>query len=327
MNYLQKCPVCTGYQFKHFRKYFESYLVECKNCKFVFMNPIPTEDWINRYYQQSSLLDENNEHNDWWGSPGSAQERVLEFKYPKSFERRTNEMLNSIEEYIKPGKMLDIGCSLGTLLKVAKGRGWETTGIELAREVSKYSHEKYGLDIYTSDLLELGLKENSFDCITMVHVLEHLTNLHEYMNEVYRLLKPDAILYIRVPNLNSLKYKLAGQYYFLHVSEHISFFSIDSLSQLLRMNGFTILQGYTHDITNDPYFYFGIVKRIKMDNILFKILGCDKKIGKNKKKISRIIGLIIHPIVAFIKISIEYQDFLICSGRRNWYQLAEWEMN
>ena len=279
MFFIEKCPVCTETRFKQYRQYFDSYLVKCENCQLVFMNPRPPKDWIDAYYRNSSIHDQTVADNKWFGSP---QERLLEFKYPKSFKRYNSAIIDDIQTYVKPGNILDIGCSMGTLLRLARDRGWMVSGLEPAEEVAAYTSKAYDLVVYTSDLCRLHLESDSYDCITMIHVLEHLTDLKLYLTEAYRLLKQDGILYIRVPNLNSFKYKLVGQYYFFHVPEHLTWFSLNSLGYLLEKHKFKMIENHTSCYSNDPYFYFGIIKQLNLDSLLFNVLGYDSKQWKEE---------------------------------------------
>jgi 2-polyprenyl-3-methyl-5-hydroxy-6-metoxy-1,4-benzoquinol methylase len=247
------------------------------------MNPRPKEDWINSYYENSPVYDLNREENVWFGSP---QERSLQLKYPESFNRYNKAILEEIETYVRPGRMLDIGCSIGTLLRLARERGWKVSGLELAEDIAGFAHAEYDLEVYTSDLRQLSLERDSYDCITMIHVLEHLADLGSYLTEIYRLLRQGGILYIRTPNWHSFKYKLAGQYYFLHVPEHLTWFSLSSLTYLLEKHKFKIIEKTVSCFSNDPYFYFGIIKRLKLDSLIFKILGYDNKQWKEEDKIN-----------------------------------------
>jgi len=61
--------------------------------------------------------------------------------------------------------------------------------------------------------LESTLEKASFDCITLWHVLEHFSDLHNYIAEINRLLKPGGICIIAVPNIDSYDARHFGQYW------------------------------------------------------------------------------------------------------------------
>jgi 2-polyprenyl-3-methyl-5-hydroxy-6-metoxy-1,4-benzoquinol methylase len=274
ITFLKKCPACGGNHLKKSRQYFDSHLAICEECRLVFVNPRPTEDWIDSYYAGSPVYGAGITDNGWFGSP---QERLMELKMPESFKKYNTAILDDIETYMRPGKILDIGCSIGTLLRFARDRGWTVNGLEAAKDAAAYARNHHGLIVYTSGLSELYSERTSYDCITMIHVLEHLTDFQLYLTEAWHLLKEKGILYIRVPNFSSLKYKLAGQHYFLHVPEHITWFSLNSMHHLLDKHKFKMIANRTCCFSNDPYFYFGIIKRLNIASLLFKLLGYDNK--------------------------------------------------
>ncbi|WP_298397471.1 class I SAM-dependent methyltransferase [Flavobacterium sp.] len=97
------------------------------------------------------------------------------------------------------GRILDIGAGVGDFLSVAKNDGWEIIGKEPS-EKAKAIAQKKGV-VFVNDLIEL--ESNSFDVITMWHVLEHVPDLENQIAELKRLLKPNGTILIAVPNFKS----------------------------------------------------------------------------------------------------------------------------
>ena len=97
------------------------------------------------------------------------------------------------------GEILDLGAGTGDFLAEAKKNGWEVAGVEPNEGARKLAAEK-GVRLL-EDTSEFS--EHSFDVISMWHVLEHVPDLDEQIKELYRLLKPDGLLIIAVPNFNS----------------------------------------------------------------------------------------------------------------------------
>jgi len=52
--------------------------------------------------------------------------------------------------------------------------------------------------------LQLGFKKKSFDCIVSYHVLEHIPNYHDVLSQIKRVLKPDGMFLLGVPNKKRL---------------------------------------------------------------------------------------------------------------------------
>jgi 2-polyprenyl-3-methyl-5-hydroxy-6-metoxy-1,4-benzoquinol methylase len=107
--------------------------------------------------------------------------------------------LKLINSESKKGKILDIGAGVGDFLSVAKNDGWQTIGIEPSDKAKTIAKSK-GVT-FVESLTEL--ENNSFDVITMWHVLEHVPDLENQIKELKRLIKPTGTVLIAVPNFKS----------------------------------------------------------------------------------------------------------------------------
>ncbi|MBP6557362.1 MAG: class I SAM-dependent methyltransferase [Flavobacterium sp.] len=127
------------------------------------------------------------------------------------------------------GKLLDIGAGTGDFLVVAKNDGWQTTGIEPNAKAKRIAINK-GVTFAES---LAALETNSFDVITMWHVLEHVPNLDEYITELKRLIKPTGTIIIAVPNFKSFDANFYGRYWAAYdVPRHIWHFSKTAIEKL-----------------------------------------------------------------------------------------------
>ena len=101
------------------------------------------------------------------------------------------------------------------------------------------------------------LLENSFDCITMWHSLEHISNLTDALLTARRLLKLDGILYISTPNLNSLQADLGGNYWaYLDIPYQLSLLTPEGLLRLLKNNGFARFRLFFFSVEYDVFGYY-----------------------------------------------------------------------
>jgi len=153
-------------------------LVQCKNCGLAYVNPRPTFESINNFYPDWFYI-----HRD-----------ILHEK-----ERYLKE-IRLIEKFKNRGKILDIGCGGGGLIKLLKDKGWEVYGMDLYGK----SGNNYDLDIRYGDLEKLSYPSNFFDVVTAWAVFEHLHNPMRYFLEVKRILKKDGIFICLVNNINSI---------------------------------------------------------------------------------------------------------------------------
>lgn len=134
-----------------------------------------------------------------------------------------------INAHSQKGKILDIGAGTGDFLVSAKNDGWETIGIEPSIKAKQIAINK-GVS-FVDDLA--ALENNSIDVITMWHVLEHVPNLDEYINELKRLIKPSGTIIIAVPNFKSFDAKYYGKFWAAYdVPRHIWHFSKTTIEKL-----------------------------------------------------------------------------------------------
>jgi 2-polyprenyl-3-methyl-5-hydroxy-6-metoxy-1,4-benzoquinol methylase len=143
------------------------------------------------------------------------------------------------------GKILDIGCGTGYFLNEAKHKGWETFGIEKNKNANKLAIEHFDLFVKPETHIYKFSKE-SFDVITLWHVLEHFEDLSEIMEKIYGLLSPDGIAVIAVPNCSSYDAKHYRAYWAGYdIPRHLWHFTPKTMDLLAKKFGFTIVHKKT----------------------------------------------------------------------------------
>lgn len=158
-------------------------------------SPQPELQNLGKYYESEDYIS----HTD---NKRSLFEKAYHFVKNIALQNKLN-LINS--EQPQKGKLLDIGAGTGDFLLTAKNNGWETIGVEPSERAKNIAKQK-GI----SFVEEISTLENhSLDVITMWHVLEHVPNLENQIQELKRLLKPTGTLIIAVPNYKSFD---AGHY-------------------------------------------------------------------------------------------------------------------
>ncbi len=235
------CPVCKYTQHKHLYTIDQGKLLTCQNCQLVFYTPRPTpEELVDFYdrqsyrqdYEQSTMSDKNFSIN-----------RYKELK--QIIKKYNPELLNKPER-----TFLDIGCGLGDLLGLARSDGWQVTGTEISSKAANQATQNLGSQIFTGDILSLDIPENSFDLITIYHVIEHLINPIPTLEKIRSLLKPQGMAFIETPNIGSLGARVRGKKW-SHIipPEHINYFDTSSLQYALKIANFNRFEVFS----NAPY--------------------------------------------------------------------------
>jgi SAM-dependent methyltransferase len=222
------CPLCGG---SSHRPLFEKQgftFVRCADCRLVFVNPQVREDVVLSEYRTA-------ETNDLWFD-------VLTSERQLALDReKFTEILDLLEPYKGDGRLLDVGCSIGLFLDLARERGWTGVGIEFAPRALAYARQQYGLEVLDVPLDEAGFADESFDAVGLLSVLEHTNEPRRMLGDVARVLRPGGAVYVVVPNVESLACRvLHGGARTFDGRNHLVYFSPSTLSDLLDRCGFDV---------------------------------------------------------------------------------------
>lgn len=132
----------------------------------------------------------------------SAQTNWLIKKRAKELALRFDKALSYLNNSDKIN-FLDIGTGEGRAMIEAIRRGWNATGIDIVDNRITEA-KKNPITFISGKFLEIDLPENHFDFIFLDSVLEHVLQPAEYLAKIKNILKPNGIVYIGVPNEDSL---------------------------------------------------------------------------------------------------------------------------
>ena len=159
---------------------------------FLETHPQPASDKLPEYYKSDDYIS----HTD---SKRNLLEEAYHVVRNISLKRKLK-LINSFASEDK--KLLDVGCGTGDFLQIAQQVNWTVTGIEPNEEARKIANSKTNNSVFNVKQL-LEFEKQSFDVITLWHVLEHLPNLNEHVSILKSLLKEKGNLIIAVPNYKS----------------------------------------------------------------------------------------------------------------------------
>ena len=240
------CPICSSSKTSkafdavdHFSTRETFPTNDCKSCGFRFTNNFPSEDSIGRYYDSPDYIS----HSD---SKTGFINRLYHFFRKQMLKKK----VNLVSKYVAPRqkdniRLLDIGSGTGYFLNAAKEKGYTVTGIEKDTNAREQAITNFGLDIKDEQSL-WNIENESFDVITLWHVLEHMENLNEVVAKIKSILKPDGVVIIALPNHNShdaKKYK--GYWAAYDIPRHLWHFTPDTVEKLLGKHQFNIIKQKT----------------------------------------------------------------------------------
>nr|WP_321245590.1 class I SAM-dependent methyltransferase [uncultured Psychroserpens sp.] len=204
--------------------------------------PQPSEDKLGDYYESEDYIS----HTD---AKRNLFEKVYHFIKSIALKRKLN-LINSFGSEQK--KLLDVGCGTGDFLKVAKDNQWTVSGIEPNNSAREIANTKSNNSVFGIDHL-LKFESNSFDVITLWHVLEHLPKLESHIAIFESLLKPNGRLVIAVPNYKSYDASHYKNFWAaFDAPRHLWHFSQTSISRLVRTKNMDVIK--TAPMIFDAYY-------------------------------------------------------------------------
>lgn len=227
---IQKVLACKDYTVS--KEIFDIW--ECESCSLRFTQDAPNQDAIGPYYKSDTYIS----HSD---TEKGLVNKVYKLARNYTLNWKMKLMKNNLEKGLQAGRLLDIGTGTGAFLHKAAQSGWLVTGLEPDEGARKICLDKYNLQAETPDKL-FDLPTEKFDVVTMWHVLEHVHLLHEYMDQIKRVLKKDGVALIALPNYKSLdaqQYKAHWAAY--DVPRHLYHFSPMAVDKLTAQHGLKLV--------------------------------------------------------------------------------------
>lgn len=231
----RNCPICNSHSKKvlYHQKFsklsgtnlLDSYdVVSCNQCGFCFSDNIPEQEMFNEYYRNMSKYETT-----------SINSNISKYEIEKmnSMASILIPFIENVQSYI-----VEIGFGNGVLLSILKKSGYENLlGVDPSHQCCETITKKYGIQSIVGNIDNIGLKENSVDLLILVGVLEHLCDLDSSLKKLHSLLKSNGKIYVVVPDAS--QYHLGEDAPFQEFSiEHINFFGVDSLKNLMNQYDF-----------------------------------------------------------------------------------------
>ncbi len=248
------CPVCGQQHTRVLYRPKESPgpISKCLNCSMVYVGVIEDDhalifDGPVTYGQSDPKILTSSNLGDVSGSWELNLLPDKEVEWP-ALKRNATDALHRIELHTRnphnERRIFDFGSGWGFFLAFAKERGWSTYGLEPLPACAVYARATFDLNIITDTLRENTFPSDFFDVITSFQVFEHLPYPKEDIRHLHKMLRKDGIILIEVPNFETWTMKIMKARHRHFVQDHLNFFSIDTLSQLLCDSGFEVIDHY-----------------------------------------------------------------------------------
>lgn len=245
-------------------------LVRCANCDFYRLSPRPAQGNLASYYppdeyysyqQPEDLAAFEREQNlrglrkikekmresvlENYGYPVpklNVWQKILQPVFTKFFTERALYGLQDVfPRYVENGKALDIGCGNAEVLAYLKLFGWQVAGVDFNEAAAVAARKFFDIDVFTGRVEDAPFAPAEFDFIRMSHVIEHLPSVVDSMKHIASLLKPEGVIYIETPNIESFSFRQSREYWFpLECPRHLFLFSPKTLTAILEKCGIAV---------------------------------------------------------------------------------------
>ena len=234
---IHKCPICKGTDIRQVynctdytvsKKQFD--IKECTSCTFRFTSPRPNDSDLGQYYLSADYISHNNE-----AKKLVDKIYLIARSYTLQWKRK---LIDTINNDPSAKRLLDYGCGTGSFLNHMSRNGWTTTGLEPSVQARKVAEQQTGQKIY-SDITDIT--QDQFEIVTLWHVLEHIPQLHQTIEQLKALLTANGKLIIAVPNHKSLEAnKFKEHWAGYDVPRHLCHFNQATMNKLMIQHGLRI---------------------------------------------------------------------------------------
>jgi len=217
-------------------------LWRCASCDFLFTQDPPVAEEAGAYYQGEEYI-----------SHSDNQEGLVNKLYHKARDFMLGQKFQLVDRLSRGKRLLDYGTGTGYFTDFMVRKGYAAQGIEIDQNARRYGAEKFGIEVHPPESLFKAFGPDTFDVITLWHVLEHLYDPKMYLEQFHEILGPEGVLIIAVPNHESKDAQSFGPDWAAYdVPRHLWHFSPATMKMMVGLLGFRVVE--TRHMPLDPFY-------------------------------------------------------------------------
>jgi len=241
-THTSQCPVCGGpiHAWKTVNKGAGDYHFDrCTVCGYCFVNPRPCREVLAEAYAVQGHGHETMRK----ASDGLAAVLDRERAHPNS-TLDARRIIASASQFLGADgrrRFLDVGCGYGFFSREALDRGFSVVPLEMASTERAIAAELLGLEPVPASFENYECRSGEFDVVLMSHVLEHVYDVNEWIEKAAKLLRPNGVCVVALPNFGSIIRRMLGSGDpFICPPMHLNHFDSRNLSRLMARHGFVV---------------------------------------------------------------------------------------
>ncbi len=247
----------------------------CPKCGLGYLNPcLDSKKMAQAYETTDSLLTLNDFYQGYheYGGLDKKSKTMQEIDLTLSMIERHHRLSTR--------RLFEIGPGNGLFLAAARRRGWDVSGVESSPKNVQLAKEKFGLDLVCGLFEDRTWEEAAWDVVVTRDVLEHRHDPCEFLARIVRMVKPDGLVLVAVPNHDSLLRYLSMLLYWatgkrwsqglrkVYLMEHSVYYVDRTLTELFVRSGLEPL-GFFQRSTDLAKFSLTPVQKWEAGVVLF----------------------------------------------------------
>lgn len=235
------CPNCAQKRGAPLFKKGIFHFFECGECGTLFISPRPAQPLLDRYYRESKAIKLFSDIL----LRSEAKRKSLFFK------PRARDVLGYLKEKrVARGRLLEVGCSIGTMLALFKGSGFDLFGMDPDPKACAIAWRKYRIPVIQTSLETFQNDGgNLFDVVLNFETIEHVACPLSFLEKMNAIMKPKGHLVLTTPNFGGFDIGVLGEKYKnIYGPNHLNYFDVRTIDTVLSRAGFTVTKKLTPGI-------------------------------------------------------------------------------
>jgi 2-polyprenyl-3-methyl-5-hydroxy-6-metoxy-1,4-benzoquinol methylase len=222
------CDNCThtGIEFAFEKNGYR--ILHCKSCDHLFTDYKGDLERANQIYSDEYFFEGGH------GYPNYTLDMNL-------LVRRGEYYAKLLQQFMPPGRVLDVGAAAGFLLKGFENKGWNGWGIEPNQTMVDFGHNLIGANLIQGTLESVQI-DKKYDLVLLIQVVAHLYNLKFCLSKIKDFLNPGGYILIETWNKDSLTARAFGHnWHEFSPPTTLHYFSKKTLHELMELFKFSFV--------------------------------------------------------------------------------------